>query len=118
MNRCPNREKVLLNLKWFVNRFIKSFECKLIQGVSCTSNSCVQSPCGSSNISSPTLSISKVSIENENVSNDLPLIRRLLDQQIKCQNNNNIKRLKNENSYSNRDVSNQNKNTSPPISHL
>ncbi|CAH8495019.1 unnamed protein product [Heterobilharzia americana] len=113
MNRCPNREKVLLNLKWFVNRFIKSFECKLIQGVSCTSNSCVQSPCGSSNISSPTLSISKVSIENENVSNDLPLIRRLLDQQIKCQNNNNIKRLKNENSYSNRDVSNQNKEHKP-----
>ncbi|KAK4469889.1 hypothetical protein MN116_006634 [Schistosoma mekongi] len=101
MSRCPNREKVLLNLKWFVNRFIKSFEGKLIQAISCPSNSCVQSPTGSSNISSPTLSAAKVNIENENVSNDLPFIRRFLDQQIKCDN----KRLKNESSYSTRDIS-------------
>ncbi|XP_018650566.1 hypothetical protein Smp_133580 [Schistosoma mansoni] len=104
MNRCPNREKVLLNLKWFVNRFIKSFESKLIQAISYASNSCVQSPSGSSNVSSPTLSASKVSIKNENVSSDLPFIRRLLDQQIKCGN----KRLKNESSYSSRDISVQN----------
>nr|CAH8837625.1 unnamed protein product [Trichobilharzia regenti] len=102
MNRCPNREKVLLNLKWFVNRFIKSFECKLVQAVSCTSNSCVQSPSGSSNISSPTLSTSKFYNENENNSTDLPLLRRLLDQQLKHNTN---KRVKNESSYSNRDIS-------------
>ncbi|CAH8474160.1 unnamed protein product [Schistosoma turkestanicum] len=103
MNRCPNREKVLLNLKWFVNRFIKSFESKLIQAISYPSNSCVQSPTGSSNVSSPTLSASKVNIVNENGYGDLPSFRRLLDQQIKCGN----KRLKNENSYSSRDISNE-----------
>lgn len=76
MSVSPNREKVLLNLKWFSHRLVKVFNAKLSKNISHSSNNDVFSVNDSTNDSDELL--------QKIVSNsDTPLLRRLLVDQLK-----------------------------------
>ncbi|KAA0200708.1 hypothetical protein FBUS_03693 [Fasciolopsis buskii] len=83
MSSSPNREKILLNLKWFVHRLVKSFEVKLLQSVSRTSNSAGRISPNSSPLLSPLLwSPSEAAYEADSAG-ELSLLRQLLEDQMR-----------------------------------
>ncbi|KAG5450956.1 hypothetical protein CSKR_105288 [Clonorchis sinensis] len=87
MNSTPNREKILLNLKWFVHRTVKSFEGKLTHALSRHASSGNISSTRSSPVRAPGnhLRIDVPPLLSEN--NELPLLRQLLEDQFHQQSN-------------------------------
>ncbi|KAF8561324.1 hypothetical protein P879_02232 [Paragonimus westermani] len=77
MSTSPNREKVLLNLKWFVHRLIRSFEGKLISVISRSPSVGNYGSAHSSPINTPVNSIFHTGDFSE-----LPLLRHLLEEQF------------------------------------
>ncbi|KAF6779001.1 hypothetical protein AHF37_01380 [Paragonimus kellicotti] len=77
MSTSPNREKVLLNLKWFVHRLIRSFEGKLVSIISRSPSAGNYSSAHSSPVNTPVNNIFGTGDFSE-----LPLIRHLLEEQF------------------------------------
>ncbi|TPP66763.1 hypothetical protein FGIG_06081 [Fasciola gigantica] len=82
MSSSPNREKILLNLKWFVHRMVKSFEVKLLHTVSPTSNSVGRISPNSSSLS-PLLWCPGETTYEPDDAGELSLLRQLLEDQIR-----------------------------------
>ncbi|CAL8080386.1 unnamed protein product [Calicophoron daubneyi] len=83
MNASPNREKVLLNLKWFAHRLVKSFEIKLVQAVSRSTSSMTWNSPNSSPLPSPVNRTHKNNVHISTPCNELPLLRQLLEDQLR-----------------------------------
>ncbi|CAH8529568.1 unnamed protein product [Dicrocoelium dendriticum] len=81
MNPSANRERVLLSLKWFTHRMIRSFEEKLAHAVSGLSHSRTYLSAHISPNPTPPSAVSRQHICNTDETNEIPLLNQLLEQQ-------------------------------------